>query len=206
MEENLRKIVEKSASLFNKYGIRSISMDDVAKELGISKKTLYQYVSNKNELIEYLLQLEYEKISAIIDDVKALNLNAIDSLLLVSKKISQVHQDNNPSVEYDLIKYYPEIAKNSKSKIKKLAYEQVKINLEQGIKEGMFRSELNSEIVAGLYLQKMDSIMEPDELLTKDFSFSRLFKTMFENHIRGIANEKGIEYFEKVLQSKKFKI
>lgn len=197
MEEKLKNIVSGAMSLFNKYSIRSVSMDDIARELGISKKTLYQHVSNKTNLIEKILELENEYVTGMVDEILNKDLNAIDRLLEVSKELSEHHKKTNPSIKFDLIKYYPETHKKHSEKWEKSALNYITNNMKQGIKEGLFRKDLDIGLTANMYIKKIEDITDPDFFTEGDFSFSKIFNVMFENHIRGISNEKGIKYFEK---------
>ena len=110
MNLELNNLLEKVSSLYNRYGIRSITMDDVSRELGISKKTLYKFVSDKSDLVEkvMLFELSYKRPNP--GDLK--KRNAIEDLFWVNKMINQTIKDTNPSKEFDLQKYYPAINKN----------------------------------------------------------------------------------------------
>lgn len=195
MDEKLEKILIDSAKLFQKYGIRSIAMDDICRELGISKKTMYQYVESKADLIAKILEYNHEQHEKTICD-KHENLNAIDVLLEVSKRVCEDMQQFNPSITFDLQKFYPEIYKTLIEKKKIHVFDKIKYNIEQGISEGIYRPDLDVELVAQLYVQRLADFHNPEFIASGNISFEKVFRVMFENHIRGIANAKGIEYFE----------
>jgi len=197
MDEKLTDIIMASAKLFRQYGVRSVSMDDISRALGISKKTLYQYVTNKNELIEKILDYTYLRMVKLLDESMKENTNAIDSLLAVSQLISDEMKLFTPTVSFDLKKYYPEQFKAHLAKSQKFAYNAIYLNLEQGIKQGLYRKEINAEVVAALYINKVEDVHDENFFKDKEMSFEVIFETMFENHVRGIANAKGIDYFEK---------
>lgn len=197
MDKKLEEIIYKSAELFRQFGVRSVSMDDISREMGISKKTLYQHVKNKNELVEKILDFTFENELAFFEEKGRPEVNAIDALLDVSVFISEQIKLFSPSVTFDLKKFYPEIFKKHMEKSQKCAYEAVFKNLEYGIEQGLFRKEINPEIVATLYVNKIEDLHDQEFYADKEISFEMIFETMFENHIRGIANEKGIAYFEK---------
>jgi AcrR family transcriptional regulator len=195
MNEKLTLILQTSGKLFKKYGIRSISMDDIAKEMGMSKKTLYQYVENKPDLIEKLLaHFVDESQACIVEDDQ--NLNAIDILLRVSMKVSEEMKDFNPIVAFDLEKFYPALYRSFVMAKRDHVYKHIKENLEQGIKEGIYRSDIDADLVAKLYVQKLRDVHDPEFLSSVDFSQEKVFQVMFENHIRGISNAEGIAYYE----------
>ena len=206
MDDKLNAIMLRSAAMFQEYGIRSVSMDDICHEMGISKKTIYQYFENKTDLIKKLIEHisfshEEEK-----NKLREMNLNAIDVLLEVSKHVSRAIQKFNPSITFDLKKYYPEVFKDFMEKKREILFEDIKENLEQGINEGLYRPEQNVELTARLYVKKIEDIHDSEYWKCEDISFAKVFEVVFENHIRGISNAKGVEYFEKQKQTINFNI
>jgi AcrR family transcriptional regulator len=197
MDEKMNEIIIESAKLFRQYGVRSVSMEDIARAMGVSKKTLYQYVSNKNDLVEKILDYTYQREVALLEECTQNDVNAIDALLKMSQLISEEVKLFTPTVTFDLKKYYPETFRKHVEKSQKFAYKAVSRNLHQGIAQGLFREEINAEVVATLYINKIEDVHDEDFFKGKEFTFDLIFETMFENHIRGIANEKGIAYFEK---------
>lgn len=197
MDERVDRILSESMRLFKKNGIRSVSMDDISKELGMSKKTIYQYFANKTELVENVLNYMHEKerIPCIGNDTE--NMNAIDILLAVSKNVSVQLKDMNPINAYELQKYYPTIYREFIIKKRDHVFEQVKQNFAQGISEGIYRNDLDIDLVARLYIQKLVDVHDPEFLSSVNFGFEKVFQVMFDNHIRGIANAEGLAYYEK---------
>lgn len=203
-KEKLDLILDQCRSLFARYSIRSISMDDIARELGISKKTLYQFVSNKADLLAKLFKKFQTDFTESVNRVCSRHMNAIDELLEVSKLVNQEFLKYNPSVVYDLQKYYPEVFNNHIAEEKQHLYRMVMNNLKKGIREGIYREDQDIELVAGLYIQKVESIHEEKLLNQTQFTMERIFEVMFEHHIRGISNLEGIKYFEQRKKQLKF--
>jgi len=108
-------------------------------------------------------------------------------------------------LNFDLQKYYPEIYKAYTQEKKKIVMQQIKQNLRLGITQGLYRSDLDIDLIASLYIQKIKDLHDPDFYSSGKFSYQKVFKVMFENHIRGIANEEGIRYFEDKKKEIKFK-
>jgi len=200
MDEKLDRILAESLRLFKKNGIRSISMDDIAKDLGISKKTIYQYVENKTELVERVLNFMREKESLICINEDEKKMNAIDILLAVSRNVSKELKDMNPINAFELQKYYPTIWREFVIKKRDHVFEQVKQNFAQGISEGIYRTDLNIDLVARLYIQKLEDVHDQEFLESVNFGFEKVFQVMFDNHIRGIANAEGLAYYEKQIK------
>ncbi|MDX9697504.1 MAG: TetR/AcrR family transcriptional regulator [Bacteroidales bacterium] len=204
MNPELLNILEKVAALYMKYGIKSITMDDVARELGMSKKTLYQYVENKNDLVEkvvdYVINLK-ECDFKRIDDI---NMNAVEKLIEVNMHIVTSMKDYNPATEYDLKKYYPELYAKMHSIRRQRMYDSILANIKKGKEEGLYREELNEEIIARMQVSRFMNMHE-DELLTKnDMQRSAFIHELFIYHIRGIANEKGLNVLEETLKKINF--
>ena len=194
--EKQEKILLGSVELFMKFGIRSVSMDDIARELGISKKTLYQYFANKADLIGKILELQEKESDRCLENNPNSELNAIDELLEISRKISGDLKKYNPSAIFDLQKYYPEIIKPFFERRKITVHNFTAENLKRGIRQGLYRHDLDIEIVSQLYIKKLEGIHEFMFTNDETFSYNKIFNVMFDNHIRGIANVQGMEYYE----------
>jgi len=206
MDEKVDRILSESLRLFMKNGIRSISMDDIAKELGMSKKTIYQYVANKTELVEMVLDFMREKESNICIEGDITKMNAIDILLAVSRNVSRQLKDLNPINAYELQKYYPAIYREFIIRKRDHVYTTLKQNFEQGIAEGIYRNDLDIDLVARLYIQKLVDVHDPEFLSSVNFGFEKVFQVMFDNHIRGIANAEGLAYYEKQIKMLNYNI
>jgi TetR/AcrR family transcriptional regulator, cholesterol catabolism regulator len=197
MDSVLTDVLERVRELFFKYGVRSVSMDDICRDAGISKKKLYQMFSSKNELVEKLLELERSNFEIIFDTYSFEGVNAIDILLTVSKELGERFRDISPSITFDLKKYYPEIYHKHIEERVDFIFKKIQINLEKGINQGVYRDDLSVELVARLYIRRLIDLHNPEFFPADKFSFQTLFEAMFDNFVRGIANEKGIEYYEK---------
>ena len=197
MEHSIVEILDRVRDLFFKYGVRSISMNDICKEVGISRNKIYSIFATKNELVEKLLELERENFEIIFDtDRFDGEVNAIDILLMVSKEVGNKFTDISPSMTFDLKKFYPEIYHKHIDERIEFIFDKIKINLEKGIKQGVYRDDLSVELVSRLYIRRLMDLHDPEIFPVDKFSFQTIFDVMFDNFIRGIANEKGIEYYE----------
>lgn len=189
-------LLQKSAELFKKYGVKSYTMDDVAKELGMSKKTIYQHVENKAELVkltmQYYLSVEREQLEAILKTSKS----SVDELIeMVAYFISQV-REFNPSVLNDLQKYYPETWEIYNEYRFRFMLDMLTKNLEQGVKQGVYRGDLNADVIARLYIGNVDVLINQDLFPSKKYVFSDAYKEYLNYHLRGIVSAKGLKYLE----------
>ncbi len=197
----MKGIIEKVSELYLKYGIKSVTMDDVARELGISKKTLYQYFKDKDELVKKVIEYHVGFMQKEMRNLISKKVNAIEELLLVSKLTTEFLKRINLSITYDLKKYYPDIWKNINLNQRDHIFNQVKENMKKGIKEGLYRKDLNIDIIAHFYLFRIEMSQTIELIVKSKYSYEELFNTSFNYHIRGIANKKGIEYLERKIKS-----
>lgn len=194
--EKLNDILVKVAVLFRKYGIKSITMDDIAREIGISKKTLYQFVTDKNDLVNKVIDDELSRTKECFELVWKKENNAISELLEVNKFMLEMLKRNSPSFEYDLKKHYPEVFQKIIQARRKGMYESVLANLKKGKAEGFYREELNEEVITKLQVSRLENMYSDVIFSIEDYSVANIFIEIFIYHIRGIANERGIKYLE----------
>ncbi len=200
MDEELKHILLRVSDLYRKYGIKSITMDDVASQLGMSKKTLYQHVRDKDDLVGKVIDLELEIQEQEMECVQDASLNAIETLLLVSKVINHKLKQINPSTEYDLRKYYPQHFQKLVKARRERMYRNVVANIEKGKQEGLYREELDADVIGKLQVSRIEHMTENDLFGIDEFTSPRFFQEIFIYHIRGIANEKGIAFLESKLK------
>ena len=197
VEEKAQKIIEGAAGVFMKYGIKSVNMDDIARNLGISKKTLYKYVSDKNDLLMKALASHSSAEKCAMDAICDKDLNAIDEMLEISNYVSTLLKQIHPSIHFDLEKYHPEVMKNMMEAHEMMIYSCMRNNMEKGIKEGYYREDLNVHVISKIYIEKMDATFNSEIFPPNEIPFSEVYMEYFRYHIRGIASEKGIAYLTK---------
>ncbi|MEI7499278.1 MAG: TetR/AcrR family transcriptional regulator [Bacteroidota bacterium] len=189
-------ILEQVRKLYQRYGIKSVTMDDVATGLGISKKTLYEHFSDKEDLVRNVLMLEHDNRCSFLSAVEGQKLNAIEELFNVYKIMNDVFREYNPSMEYDLRKYYPDLFMKTKEIRRKRMYESIFNNINKGKKEGLFRKELNSKIIAKLHVFSTESFFDNDMFTQEELTSFKLFHEIFVYHLQGILSNEGRNFFE----------
>lgn len=195
VEEKRLEIIQRASLVFVKFGIRSVTMDDLCQELGMSKKTLYKYFEDKNDLVLKMFQfyLEEDKNQCIhFDEVGE---NAIDSMLQLSKYIISQFSEINPAIFFDLQKYYPDTWNLMKEHKHNFIYGRIKENILRGVEEGLYRSNINEEIVAELYINSVDVLTNTPHLMSK-YKLDNVYREIVRYQIRGLVNDKGIEYLK----------
>lgn len=201
MEEKVIQILEHAGRLFLKYGIKSLTMDDIANELKISKKTLYQYVTDKQDLVTKTMILHCENDRRMVEELSVAAGNAIDELLSISMHVKSKFALIHPSIHYDLEKYYPEAWQLLQKHQLDFVYEKVKLNIERGKKEGLFLEDVNEEIIARIYVARIDAIIDRSDAIIGKYEFPAIYHEIIRYHIRGIASEKGYKYLNQKLKS-----
>lgn len=196
LEEKFGPMLEQIKELFFEFGIKNLSMDDISRKLGISKKTLYRFVKSKEDLISRLFEYEQQKWVEVSSEIGLQQVNAIEKLFKVSLMVFEEMKRFNPMVLFELRKYYEHLF-NEHHAVKFAHVSQLmKLNLKQGIEEGMYRADINIDAVVAIYMNYLVETHGSELCKPIDLTFDELFKVMFENHVRAISTPAGVEYFE----------
>ncbi len=199
MDDKLKFILEKVLSLYKKYGLKSVTMDDVSRELGMSKKTLYLYVKDKRDLVEQVMFMEIDCFKNNACHSFNQNLNSIEEILEVFKLITIQFKEFNPSLDYDLRKYYPDFYEKIGKFKREHMYASFIENIEKGKKEGLYRKDIDAEIIAQLHVFRAENMVFYKVIEKTNFSPDTLYE-IFNYHIRGVVNAKGLEFYESKLK------
>lgn len=198
--DELQKILEAAEALFRKYGIRSVTMSDIANQLGMSKKTLYVHVENKHDLIDKIMAsyigLEKEMCNVACKNAK----DALDEMMEISLQVQQNIQNMNPSLIFDLRKYHYPIWQHFEQFRTHFILNTMRNNLERGQKEGLYRSELKPDILSRIYIGTVQ-LFTDDEMFPPDaYPRAELHREMVMYHLNGIVSEKGKELLNIYIQ------
>jgi AcrR family transcriptional regulator len=196
------KILEKSKELFLNLGFKSVTMDEIATSLGVSKKTIYKYFKNKTELVDAVTHFMFDTICSGIDDICELEMNPIDELFSIKKLVMENLKDEKSSPQYQLQKYYPKIYSSLKQKQFLVMQNFVIKNLKKGIEIGLYRTDIDLQFISRIYFNGMVSIKDKDLFPLNDYSMKTLMNYYLEYHLRGICSEKGKQQLEKQLKLK----
>ncbi len=199
MEEKKTYILKNVGKLYLKYGIRAVTMDDVASEFGVSKKTLYQYFSDKEDLVRQVIN--YYLDSSVFDLNKQCEGNAIDRIFALRNHVSQILQHFNNHLEFELKKSYPALYEKVHDLKRKRIYDYTIININSGIEEGLFRADLEPEFLAKLQVGRMLLTLNPEyEIFERtDVASIQLFDKVMDYHMHAICTEKGLSYYKEQL-------
>lgn len=190
------KIIKKATDMFLKLGFKSVTMDDIAGEMCISKKTIYKYFCNKEKLIEEGTEVVHQKIHAMMDEIVEKNFNAIEENFQMREMFKEMFQSFDQSPAYQLKKHYPEIYEKMMCNEIEDCSQMFRQNIEKGITQGLYRKETDVEAAVKFYYTLIFSINE-NTMMEKD-AYELELKAL-EYHTRAIATEKGIKELENQL-------
>ena len=190
------KIMSKASDLFMKLGFKSVTMDDIAGEMCISKKTIYKFFSNKEILIEEITDMIHTEIHEIVGQIIALNYNAIEENYQIRKMFKEMFNSADTSPVYQLKKHYPTIFEKVMAKERNECNTLFKNNIEKGIAQGLYRKEIPVETFVKFYYNLLFSIKEQT---VSEKEGQKLELQILEYHTRAIATAAGIAELEKQL-------
>ncbi|MFK7811027.1 MAG: TetR/AcrR family transcriptional regulator [Maribacter sp.] len=195
------KILEKATDMFLNYGFKSVTMDDIASKMGISKKTIYANFANKTNLIEDSTMHLFHIISNGIDQICDLEKNPIEELYEIKKFVMMNLKNEKSSPQYQLQKYYPKVFNVLRTKHFEVMQECVVRNIEKGIELGIYRENLNIEFVSRIYFSGVNSIKDQQFFPLEKFHVATLMDDYLEYHLRGIVTPNGRKILNKIINS-----
>ena len=193
MELKQKEILDRAAHVIMRYGIKSVTMDDLARELSISKKTLYAQFGDKRKMIQMLVAAQVEGDKECCQVQIVASKNAIDEMFRVTSFVSERLKNVNVTFFYDLRMGYPKAFKAMEDYKQGYIQETIIQNLKRGIEEGVYRPDLNPTIVARVYLSNVEMIFGGKEFDNIHLSAYDLFLEIFMLHMRGIVSESGLQ-------------
>lgn len=194
-----QKILQKTQQLFFRLGIKSVTMDDIAQELGMSKKTLYKYVDNKSDLVFKVLESHLLSEEEFITNLEKLDVNGIDLIVEIIKHVINSMKNLPLSAIHDLQKYYPSswaLLEDFKSCSILATMEKI---LKKGKGEGLFRKEIKEDLLARFYMISVEGIMNPFNFTAnKKYEFKEIYLEYIIYHLHGIVSDEGHEYLKTI--------
>ena len=195
------KIVIKSTELFLNLGFKSVTMDDIATEMGISKKTIYVYYKNKTELVEAVTFHLFDTICVGIDAIFEKYTNPIEELYDIKMYVMHHLKNEKTSPQYQLKKYYTEIHDILRKKQFSKMHESVSLSLKRGIETGVFRPSINIDFISRMYFNGMTGIKDESIFPSSLFQMAELMGDYLEYHLRAIVTEKGMAILTKFIKN-----
>ncbi len=201
------RIIEGAFELFIRYGFRSVSMDNIAAKLGMSKKTLYQHFSDKDELVEAVMQFDVSHSEKDCNMCAVDATNAIDEVFKIIDTVAEQLRDMNPMVLYEMHKFHPNAFKIFQKHKDEFILKLIAQNLHRGIEEGLYRDDINIEVLAKFRLESMMLIFNIEVFpLAKDYHLKDLMQLIGEHYLFGISSPKGYKLIQKYQQERTKKL
>jgi AcrR family transcriptional regulator len=194
-----KNILNKAVELFLHYGFKSITMDDIANDLGISKKTIYKYFNRKTDLIEASTILVHEQVEQMIGETVKKDFNAIEENFVIKSIFKDMFKNVKTSPMFQLKKYYPETYSKLMTQQMSIFSEYVRDNLHKGIKEDLYRPDIEVETVMRFYFQLINGAYDGELYGTDMKDIMKTEVKILEYHTRSIATSKGVKVLEEQL-------
>lgn len=193
-------ILKKSGEIFLKFGFKSVTMDDIANELAISKKTIYKYFKNKFDLVDNTVNYIHNEMHKSVMCICDAGFNAIEENFEIKKTFRDLLKSTDDSPIFQLKRYYPKIYSKIIIKEYDLFKDCLYQNIEKGISQGLYRDDLNKELVSKFYFSLVISIHDSKLYTYNKNTMNKLEIAVLEYHTRAIATEKGIKILEEQLE------
>ncbi|UKN01949.1 TetR/AcrR family transcriptional regulator [Paracrocinitomix mangrovi] len=200
MEAKKNEILMKASEVYMRFGIKSVTMDDMARQLGVSKKTLYQFVKDKNDLVEQCVKLQHTEEHSMMDEIVRSTDNAIEQILKMSRLIIGILNEIHPSIFFDLEKYHPSAMQMMQCHKDEFVGGKIEGNLKLGIEQGLYRENINPKVIAAIYVSMIDFVLGGESMKDVQLKRDEVYSEMFRYHIRGIASEKGLKVLKELIE------
>lgn len=191
------RILNKATDLFMRYGIRSITMDEIATQLGISKKTIYQFFTDKDDMVMAVIDLEIEKNELECIQFRDQSDDAVHQIFLALESLEEILKTTNPLMLYDLEKHHPRSFKKLKEFKYQFLYKVIVDNLQRGISEGIYRDDIQLDIVAKCRIESAFLVFNLDLFPHSRYKISEVNYELSMLFIHGVVTEKGRELIGK---------
>jgi len=195
--ENKDKILRGAEDLFMKYGVRSISMDDIARHLGVSKKTLYQHFEDKEDLVMMVSKSHMERSTKQYEDLRINSTNSIEELARLSACLKKDMEDMNPALLYDIQKFHPKAWSVWLDYKNVFIRDSVVRNLKQGIEDGFIRADISPEIMAAVRIELVQIAFSQEIFPRERFKLAEVQVQIFDHFVFGLVTEKGKKLYLK---------
>jgi AcrR family transcriptional regulator len=191
------RILVKSHELFNRYGIRSVSMDDIAAQLGMSKKTLYQYYTDKDELVNAVFDVVLTTNKTQCLECSKQGDNAIHEVFLSFDMVEEMLKTMNPSLLFDMQKYHPSAFRKFEEFRNGFLYKIIRANLERGIEEELYREDIDTDTLSRYRLHSVLLSFNPDVFPTNKTNLVYIEQQLLEVFLFGVSTSKGQKLIQK---------
>lgn len=194
--EVLDKILHASVDLFRQYGFKTITMDDIARKSGISKKTLYQHFANKNEVVVESIGWYQCRISDMCIEQLTNAENAVEGMVRIMSMLDQIYRQINPTALLELERFYPDGYKKFRENLLNKDVAVMKKNMQQGIEEGTYRNDIDPDLMARYRMELSLLTLQPNLLISDRNDMKSIAYIISEHFLLGIMTNKGEQLYQ----------
>lgn len=194
--EALDKILSSSIELFTQYGFKTITMDDIARRAGISKKTLYQHFANKHEVVSETVTWYKNNTTANCECLLSDSENALEAMVKILAFFDGLYKRINPMAMFEMQRFFPEAYKKFREQLLERDVTMVRDNILQGIKEGFYREDLNAELLARFRIETGLMMLQPTLMVNERAELMSVALELGEHFMYGIMTPTGIEQYK----------
>jgi AcrR family transcriptional regulator len=198
--ETQERILDTAFGLFRQYGTRSITMDDIATRMGISKKTLYAHFVDKDDMVVHAISRFLEVIQEEERSIKARAANAIEELFGVMHMMDERLRNMNPVIMLDLQKFHSKAFQVFQEYRNNYLRTTIRENLERGIREGLYRKDLEVSILTQFRIASAMLCFEPEAFPIAGFELVKVQRVLLEHFLYGVASAEGLKLIEQYKQ------
>ena len=193
METTKQSIISKASEMYRRFGIRSVTMDDLARELSISKKTIYRYIKDKDLIVRLSAELKVSEIKKRIDTIANNTADAVKKHFDFYMQLTDFFLDRGLSFERDLKKYYPELHNTMYSEVTAYLTDKLENNIKDGIQQGFFRADIDEQFISQLELIHIENLARRESTSFITLYKTETFQKLVSYQIRAIATDSGLK-------------
>ncbi len=195
--ETKSRILDTAHDLFYKYGIRSVSMDDIAHSLSISKKTIYRWFNEKEEIVHACCTGDLEEHYRNCEEINRNSRDAVHEIIGIMNFLSEMFSRMNPNLFYDLKKYHPHSYKAFRNFKEKKLLPMVEENLKRGVMEGLYREDINIKILSRLRIEQVELGLNAEIFPPSKYNYPEVQIALIDHFLHGIVTIKGMKLIDK---------
>ncbi|MCW3116432.1 MAG: hypothetical protein JWM28_514 [Chitinophagaceae bacterium] len=200
--EQQERIVQKAHEMFMRFGVRSISMDEIASQLGVSKKTIYHFFTDKDALVDAVIDIELKSNTEECRLHKEKSENPVHEFFIAMEMVLEILKMMNPTLLFDLQKYHPSAFSKISDHKNKFLYKLIRENLDKGVEEGLYRPEINKDILTRFRIAAIFLTFNPELLPLGKNTAADIVEEITLNFLYGLVSPKGLKLIQKYTQQR----
>ena len=200
------QILKGAEELFFRYGLKGITMDDIAKHLGMSKRTIYEHFPTKDSIISALLKIHTEKNSAQIKQFHETAKDAVEEMFMTMEQLKDMFRMMNPRLLFELKKFHPKVWLEFQDFKRNIIMQSVSENIKLGIKQGIYRDDIDVEILSRLRVEQIELAWNPEIFPPSIHDIAKVHLALIDHFLHGLINVSGHRLVEKYKKLKNIKL